>query len=175
MEFVALLRGVNVGGVKVAMADLRRIAAGLGWGNPTTFIASGNLLFTAPGGDHAPALEAALAAEYGRAVEVIVRDAAAMRATLAACPFDPEEGRHVHAFFLWTGTAMDRDLYESLRKPSEELVLQENLAWLHAPEGIGRSKLAETLHKVLPGTQTTARNLNTLRSLVEMLDARARG
>lgn len=175
MEHVALLRGVNVGGVKVVMADLRRLAAALGWQNPQTYIASGNLLFTAPAGDHAPALEAALRAAYGREVPVIVRDAHAMRATLAACPFEPEEGRHVHVFFLWTGTTMDRGIYESARRPSEELVVQDRLAWLHAPEGIGRSTLAETLHRVLPGTQMTARNLNTLRSLVEMLDARAGG
>ncbi len=175
MEHVALLRGVNIGGVKVVMADLRRIAAGLGWGNPQTFIASGNLLFTAPAGDHAPRLEAALAAEYGRRIEVIVRDTDAMRAALAACPFDPKEGRHVHVFFLWSTPVMDRDLYDALRTESEELFLQDRLAWLHAPEGVGRSKLAERLDRVLPGTQMTARNLNTLRSLVEMLDARAGG
>ena len=43
---VALLRGVNVGGVKLAMADLREVVAGLGHAGVTTYIQSGNVLFS---------------------------------------------------------------------------------------------------------------------------------
>jgi len=177
MDHVALLFGVNVGGVRVAMADLRALAEGLGWRNPRTYIASGNLLFSAEGApaDLARALEAALQQHYGRAIGVIVATAADIHAALAACPFAPEAGKHVHAFFLTAPTRIDAALYESLRTPEETLVLQDHLAWLHAPAGVGRSKLAEKLHKVIPGTGMTGRNLNTLHALAEMLDAEGPG
>ena len=48
-KWVALLRGVNVGGVKVLMAPLRELAEGLGWTDVRTYIASGNLVFSAQG------------------------------------------------------------------------------------------------------------------------------
>ncbi len=174
MGHVALLRGVNIGGVKVLMADLRRIAEGLGWGNPQTFIASGNLLFSAPEGDLGPALEAALKAEYGRDLPVIVLQAPAFRAAVATCPWKPEAGRHVHGFLLLGAPGFDTGLYDRLRRPGEEVALSPGIAWLHAPQGVGRSDLALKIEKVL-GTTATGRNLNSLRSLCEMLDARAAG
>ena len=45
------------------------------------------------------------------------------------------------------------------------------VAWLHAPEGIGRSALALGMDRVLRGTGMTARNLNTVRALAAMVDA----
>ncbi len=66
---------------------------------------------------------------------------------------------------------LDSAALERLRAPSECLTVQDRVAWLYTPEGIGRSKLAEKVDKVVTGTQMTARNLNTLHQLVEMLDA----
>src|SRR5436190_5014993 len=65
---VALLRGINVGGSnKVAMADLRDVVASLGHTGVSTYIQSGNVLFTARGG--AGQDSAALAADLERAIE----------------------------------------------------------------------------------------------------------
>lgn len=46
MRHVALLRGINVGGKRLAMADLRRIAESLGWRDVATVLATGKLIFT---------------------------------------------------------------------------------------------------------------------------------
>jgi uncharacterized protein (DUF1697 family) len=93
-----------------------------------------------------------------------------LREALAACPFDPPEGRQVHGFFCWSAPRIDASLYESLRAPTEELAVRGDLLWLYAPDGVGRSKLAEKIGKVAGGTAMTARNLNTIRALAEMLD-----
>ncbi|MFY9342597.1 MAG: DUF1697 domain-containing protein, partial [Planctomycetota bacterium] len=88
-RLVALLRGINVGGRnKLPMADLRRIALQCGWTDVATFIQSGNLLFTAAIDQIAAAktLERAIAEDLGFAVPVVVRQLAALRADLAACP-----------------------------------------------------------------------------------------
>ncbi|NCO85378.1 MAG: DUF1697 domain-containing protein [Rhodobacterales bacterium] len=171
--WVALLRGVNVGGVRLAMADLRAAALGLGWQGARSYIASGNLVFAAEG--EAPGLAAALQDALRNSttltIPVLVIAAARLRAVVATCPFDPVAGKDVHGFLLWSPAVIDWPLCESLRLASEALVAGDGVVWLHAPEGVGRSKLAERMHRVVTGTQITARNLNTLRALVEMLDA----
>ena len=177
-QWVALLRGINVGGHnKVPMADLRRLCAGLGWTGVQTYIASGNLVFAAEGeaGGLALALHAAMIAGMGVAVEALILPGAAVRSALADCPFDPAQGKRVHAFFLWAVPVLDLAVYEALRLPNEQVAVLGQVAWLHAPDGIGASKLAEKFGHVVTGTQMTARNLNTLRKLVEMLDVAGAG
>ncbi|KIQ67800.1 hypothetical protein Wenmar_03529 [Wenxinia marina DSM 24838] len=172
-RWVALLRGVNVGGVKVAMADLRAAAEGLGWRDAQTYIASGQMVFRAAGEDDALAgdLRTALKDRAGVDTPVMVLPKVDLDAALADCPFEPEEGSHVHVFFLWDAPEVDIDAYHRWKADDEELKVDGRRAWLHAPSGIGRSKLAERLDKVLKGTDMTARNLNTVRRLAEMLDA----
>lgn len=170
--FVALLRGVNVGGGnKVPMAELRALAEGFGWGAVRSYIASGNLVFAAPGPADAMAAElrAGMAGQMGVDVPVLVLPGRAVQDALAQCPFDPVEGKHVHGFFLWSPAAIDAALYETLKAPDEELRLIGQVAWLHAPSGIGRSALAEKIGRVIGGTDMTARNLNTLRKLGAMV------
>jgi uncharacterized protein (DUF1697 family) len=89
---IALLRAVNVGGSgKVAMADLRALAADLGFEAPQSLLQSGNLVFRSePSG---AALEAVLEREtkvrLGLATDYIVRTAAEWERIVAANPFAP--------------------------------------------------------------------------------------
>lgn len=170
--FVALLRGVNVGGGnKVPMADLRDLCAELGWTGVRTYIASGNLVFEAEGDPATLAedLRRAMVSRMGVDVPIMVLPGAALRAVLDDCPIAPAAGNHLHGAFLWADPHFDDALYAKLRTPTEEIRLQGRVAWVHTPDGFGRSRLAEKLPKVL-GVDFTARNLNTIRKLVEMLD-----
>jgi len=175
-DYVALLRAVNVGGVRVAMADLVSVADGLGWGEAETFVNSGNLLFTAaaPQDELVAALEGALLARYGREVPVVLRDRAQMRAIVGECPFTPVTGSHVHGFIPFGPLVPDQALAGSLRTGSEELAFTPSAAWLHAPDGVARSALARRIEAVI-GTRATGRNLNSLRKLADLLDARRGG
>ncbi len=171
--WVALLRGINVGGHnKVPMADLRALFEGLGWADVRSHIASGNLVFRAGGKADALAtvLHDAILDKMAVDCAVMVLSGGALRAALADCPFDPVAGKHVHAIFCWADPVVDPDALARFRAESEELTVRGRVVWLHAPDGIGRSKLVEKLGKVVTGTGTTARNLNTVRTLVEMLD-----
>ncbi len=170
-NWVALLRGINVGGGnKVPMAELRTLCAGLGWRDVKSYIASGNLVFSADDTAHdlADNLRAAMSEQMGVDVPVLVLPAETVSRALSECPFAPERGNLCHVFFLWNTPVVDWDAYAAHRIPSEELRVEGQVAWLHTPEGFGRSKLAEKLPKVITGTEMTARNLNTIRKLVEM-------
>lgn len=174
--FVALLRGVNVGGGnKVPVAPLRMACAALGWSDVRSYIASGNLVFRARPGDLADQLCGVIRSEFGLDVAVLVLPGAQFRAAVRACPFVPVEGKHVHGVFLGSDPDVDWPLFAGLRLPDEELTVEGRVVWLHARNGIGQSKLAEKMPRVLRGATMTARNLNTLRALVAMLDADAAG
>ena len=105
---VALLRGINLGGKnKVAMADLRALVAELGHTDVSTYIQSGNVLFTAPEADADCAVMArvmteAIAAKLGvTSPVVVVTPGGARRRSIAANPFpDEPDPRRVHAVVL---------------------------------------------------------------------------
>src|ERR1017187_5290640 len=83
MRYAALLRGINVGGNrKVAMADLRELLAGLGYDAVTTYLQSGNAVFSTAGSSPAAlaaAIEERVAERFGAPVRVIIRTRVSMR------------------------------------------------------------------------------------------------
>ena len=88
--FVALLRGINVGGHrKVPMAELRELCEAIGWDEVRTYIQSGNVVFSAAGKGraHEAALEQAIERRFGFPVDVIVRSGAELSRHAAANPF----------------------------------------------------------------------------------------
>ena len=171
-KWVALLRGVNVGGAnKVAMADLRGLAEGLGWTNVQTYIASGNLVFeTFASADPlvlATQLNAGMIKGMGGDVPVLVLQGSDVTRALDACLWDVK-GNLVHVFFCWGLPQIDTALRDDVIAPDEELVVQGSRVWLFAPSGVGRSKLMAKIEKVL-GVDATARNFNTVRKLAAMV------
>src|SRR5580693_301476 len=87
--YVAMLRGINVGGhAKVAMADLRSTFQDLGYGEVQTYIQSGNVVFGASGSAAKvqSAIEAGLEARFGLGIKVVLRSSAQVRTVLGANP-----------------------------------------------------------------------------------------
>ncbi|MER5733714.1 DUF1697 domain-containing protein [Streptomyces sp. NPDC002138] len=177
--YAALLRGINVGGhKKVPMAELREVLAGLGHTGVRTYLQSGNAVFTTARADAgleelARELEAAIEGHFGFRVPCLVVDGAHLRAVAAACPFPAAtlEGKQLHVTFLSEQpgeerfAALDEDVYLP-----EEFRLGDRVIYLYAPEGLGRSKLAEALARpaVVKGLDVTTRNWNTVAKLVEL-------
>lgn len=170
--YAAFLRAVNVGGSgRLPMADLRAMASDIGARRVETHIASGNLAFCHSGGPELirAALEQALEHHAGRPVGVILRDLPQLDALLAANPFDSAPPNRVIA--LLTDMALpDRPEDEALNRIDEEIRAAPGALFIHYPSGQGGSRLA------LPAMKSgTARNLNTLRKMREMLAERAGG
>lgn len=168
--FIALLRALNVGGTgKLPMTDLRDMAGRLGFENAATYIQSGNLVFTTDltASEAQAALEAALTTFFGKPQKVLLRDVGELGALCAAAPFPEASPNKVLVTFL--PDAPPADALETMVAPSgEEAVLLEREIAVHYPDGQGRSKLK--LPALAPGT---ARNLNTVRKLLEMAQALA--
>jgi uncharacterized protein (DUF1697 family) len=168
---ILLLRGVNVGGAnRLPMADFRALLASLGLGNPRTLIASGNAVFDDPGLPDLPGqIATAIAARFGLHPDLFLYTAETFAAIIAANPYAPEaaaDGAKVHAFFLATPTQLDDAKVKALAT-TERLHLTRAALYLHAPDGLGRSKLAERLPRLLV-TASTARNWNTVEALATL-------
>ena len=163
-NYVALLRGVNLGKRQLRMEDLRRIAGELGLGSARTYIASGNLLFVSDKdeGDLKAQLEAALEAHMGASVPVMIRTAAEMTAVAAANPFANEPGNRVVAIFLDHPPA--KDAAAGARNADKERIASGHRElYVHYPDGQGVSKL------IIPAaTAGTARNMNTVAKLAAL-------
>lgn len=191
---IALLRGINLGGRnKIAMADLRAVVAGLGHADVTTYIQSGNVLFTAAAQDPAgtpgaaaaalaEAMTAAIAAKLGVTAPVIVVPRDELAEIIAANPFpDEPDPRRVHAVVLseppWPDLTarLEAALAQGAAKGSrDEVTAIGRTLYLHTPEGYGRSDLAQTLLRVVHAPKFsatgTARNWATMTKLLSLCD-----
>ncbi|MEU6197566.1 DUF1697 domain-containing protein [Streptomyces sp. NPDC047061] len=175
--YAALLRGINVGGnKKLPMAELRALMTGLGYGSVQTYLQSGQAAFTAAHGDAeslAAELAKAIEERFGFSVDVLVRDHAYLKAVVEACPFPAAElaAKQLHVTYLSEPVAPERyaDIDPAAHLP-EEFRLGDRALYLYAPDGLGRSKLAEALSRprVHKGLIATTRNWNTVVKLVEL-------
>ncbi len=168
-RFIALLRGINVGGRnQISMPDLRALCAELGWVDVLSYINSGNLVFRA---DSAPAeleagLERAIAGRFGLAIPVLVRSAASWAGYLQGNPFPEESVREPNLVMLGLAKAPPvEDAARELQRRAlaGERVLQVGDAlWIHYPGGAGRSKISPALLDRLAGSPVTTRNWRTV-------------
>ncbi|WEO94556.1 DUF1697 domain-containing protein [Streptomyces sp. FXJ1.172] len=174
--YAALLRGINVGGAKkVPMAELRTLLTGLGHTGVRTYLQSGQAVFSTGRGDEeslAAELSRAIEERFGFPVDVLVRDHAYLRAVAEACPFPAADlqARQLHVTYFSAPVTPDRyaGIDRSAHLP-EEFRLGDRCLYLYAPDGVGRSKLAETLgRQPAKGLIATSRNWNTVLKLVEL-------
>ncbi|MGX1366621.1 uncharacterized protein (DUF1697 family) [Streptomyces canus] len=175
--YAALLRGINVGGSrKVPMADLRALMEDLGHDGVRSYLQSGQAVFSAGHGDEeslAAELTDAIEQRFGFAVDVIVRDHAYLRAVADDCPFPAAEleAKQLHVTYFSAPVGEDRfaEIDRAAYLP-EDFRLGDRALYLYAPNGLGRSKLAEHLSKprLNKGVIATSRNWNTVVKLVEM-------
>ena len=187
---VALLRGINVGGRnKLPMADLRELVTSLGHTGVTTYIQSGNVLFSAAGTGNeetAEALETAIADRFGIWASVVVLSRDELASVLAGNPY-PEEAnpKLVHVVFL--GAEPPADLLDRINaaqaagaaKGSRDTVTAIGAAlFLHTPDGFGHSDLAQKLFRIIgtpserkkPAVAATARNWASATKLLALCD-----
>ncbi len=162
---IAFLRAVNVGGTgKLSMAVLREMATEIGFQNPRTHIASGNLIFETDRSidDAGAALEARLQSYAGKPVGVIMRTPADLDELIESAPFGDVPGNKLIVLLL--DTEADAQTAADVKNQTTELIRPgPKCLYIHYPDGQGRSRL--TLAAAVNGT---ARNMNTLKKVRDM-------
>ncbi len=174
--YIALLRGINVGSTRsLPMKELLAILEDLGSRNVKTYIQSGNVVFQSEENEAAQLsnrISSEIKKRRGFEPYVLLLGVDEFESAVARNPFPEAESdpQSLHVGFLAAAPDNpDLNALESLKVESERFRLTGTVFYLHAPEGIGRSKLAASAEKLL-GVALTDRNWRTVRKIEAMLN-----
>ena len=175
-SWVALLRGINVGGQKaVSMERLRGSFAAMGFRDVRTYVQSGNVVFETAA-DTCDALtrkiEEGICRDFGFSVIVILRTAKELQKIVKTNPFLSEEGieqAKLHVTFLARPpvNAALKNL-EALPASPDRFRLMGREIYLYCPDGYGRTKLSNNAFEKRLSVAATTRNWKTTTALCEM-------
>lgn len=172
--YIALFRGINVGGKnRLPMKELVSALEGLGCSDVKTYIQSGNAVFRSREPDPArlaSLIKGAVEQDFGFAPYVLLLSVDDIHHAIENNPFPDAETdpSHLHLGFLGAGpTVPDLDKIEGLRAPRERFRLLDGVFYLHAPDGVGNSKLAVGVERLLR-VPVTDRNWTTTLKLRDM-------
>lgn len=172
--YIALFRGINVGGRNILpMKELRALLETLGAHNVQTYIQSGNAVFrheTENIRQLSSRISAAVKENHGFEPQVFLLDLAEMEKATASNPFPEAESepKTLHLYFMASAPPNpDLKMLEDIKKDNEQFKLIDAVFYLHAPDGIGRSKPAERVEKAL-GVAVSARNWRTVCKIMAM-------
>jgi uncharacterized protein (DUF1697 family) len=115
-------------------------------------------------------MSSAIQGDYGFQPAVIVLSIQEVEHAIAANPYaeGQKDPKSLHLFFLAERpSSPDLEALESMATGSERFTLERRVLYLHAPDGIGQSKLAANVEKHL-GVATTARNWRTVTKTLQM-------
>lgn len=173
--YIALFRGINVGGKNILpMKELVAVLESLGLQDIKTYIQSGNVIFRSKAADTAPLarkIGVAIKKNHGFEPQVLLLDSAALDKVIRGNPYPEAEAapNTLHVNFLATiPPKPDLNALEKIRAESERFHLTGDVLYLHAPDGIGRSKLAAGMERLLR-VPMTSRNWNTVSKLKVMI------
>ena len=174
---IALLRAINVGGIKVSMTDLRTLFNDLGFEEPHTLLNTGNVVFRAEkktGTALEKLLETEFAKRTARPTEFFVRTAEEWRAIITRNPFTEEAKRDPgHLLVVTLKRAPTNQEVEALRAAitgPEVFHIDGKQAYMYYSTGIGTSKLTTKLIEKKLGTPNTGRNWNTVLKLAALAE-----
>ena len=172
---IALLRAVNVGGRKLAMADLRAVLTEIGFTDVQSLLQSGNVVFRSSrkvGATLERALEREVEAQLGLRTDFHVRSLAEWESVIAANPFSDEARRDpAHLLVLALKAAPPAAAAAALHAAitgRERVRVDGRHAYLVYPDGVGRSRLTTALLDKHLGGRGTARNWNTVLKLATL-------
>lgn len=167
-KFIILFRGINVGGNNllpmkafVPLLEQRKFEG------VSSYIQSGNVVLKSTE-NPTDQLQSIVSENYGFSPNIFTLDEPAFLTSVLNNPYKDYEGKFVHFYFCKTDINLVHDKLNKYIADSEEYTVAGNVFYLHAPKGIGRSKLVANIESCL-GQSTTGRNLNTINKLSAML------
>jgi uncharacterized protein (DUF1697 family) len=173
--FIALLRGINVGGHnRILMPELRELAAALGWADVQSYLQSGNLVFRAGSSPQqlAVELERAIDTRFGLPVPVVIREATEWTGYVAGNPFTgataSEPGLVMLAVSKDPPTEGAAAELQTRATQGERVRQVGDAVWIHYAGGAGRSRLSPGLLDRVVGSAVTTRNWRTVSALATM-------
>ena len=175
MRYIALLRGINVGGnTMIKMAELKSSFENLGFENVVTYINSGNIAFdsqkTAPD-KLCSKIENAIRKDFGKEIPVMVREQGMIADVLSNNPFDGayETHKQMHVLFMKEKMPNDKELQlKAAETPNEKFEVRGLEIYALLKEGVADSVLGKGFIDKKLKVPVTARNWRTVQKLSEL-------
>ena len=175
MRYVALLRGINVGGANLmSMNDLKAVFTELGFENVRSYINSGNLAFDTTKSTEKKLIdriENGIESRFGRNVHVMVREQKEIDRILKNNPFDGLYGSHkeMHVLFLKEPMPAEKEaLLRASALPGEQYEVRGREIYNLLPNGVAGSLLTKGFFEKKPAVPYTGRNWRTVEKLAEL-------
>lgn len=175
MRYIALLRGINVGGnTMLKMDDLRKTFEALGFKNVASYINSGNLAFDVGKSSEAKLvtkIEKAIEKDFGTQIPAMVREQKEIEQILAANPFDGEYESHKEMHVLFLKEDMPKESCDQLLAAAvlpERFTVRGREIYCHLPMGVADSLLGKSFVEKKLKLSVTARNWRTVEKLAEL-------
>ena len=172
MRYVAFLRGVNVNGRTIRMADLTKTIEDLGYEDVRTVQASGNVVFTTSKAKAAvkKAVEAQLSDTFGYSAFVVVLTAAEVTSIVTACPFDSAGDRHAYVMVSSAKAALTELGKADVDPDMEEVTVGAKALYWHVRKGHStKTPFAKAAARPKYVSAVTSRNLNTMNRIEAVL------
>lgn len=167
--YIALFRAINVGGNNILpMKDLISLLERNGYQNVKTYIQTGNVVFQSKKKPEAD-VSALIEKQFGFKPALFILSAAEFLGIAKGNPYKTKEGKFAHVYFCNSAPKADLKRIKELTMDSEHFTIKGKAFYLHAPDGIARSKLVAKIDACL-GVPATGRNLNTVNKLLAMIE-----
>lgn len=167
-KFILLFKGVNVGGNNLLpMKELVELLKQCDYQSVSSYIQSGNIVLKSPNNptEH---IQNIVSKNFGFTPEIFTLDEVALSSLALDNPYNEFEGKFVHLYFCKNDIKLVHDKLSKYIATSEAYTVKRNVFYLHAPQGIGSSKLVSNIASCL-GQATTGRNLNTVNKISSMV------
>ncbi|MEP5254374.1 MAG: DUF1697 domain-containing protein [Winogradskyella arenosi] len=174
-NYIALLRGINVGGHrKIAMAELRSLLSEAGFAKVKTYIQTGNVGFQAKAQDKLvlkARLEKLIREGFGLDVPVVVLTQQELKAIFDQNPYKAEDQKQNY-FVLLSAVPREEDVLEASKKiyPHDVYSIHGPCIYLYCPQGYGQTKFNLSYFEKKLHVNATGRNYNTIVKLLSLSD-----
>lgn len=173
ITYIALLRGINVSGKnKIVMADLKQMLLQLGFSNITTYIQSGNIVFSSKEVDAtvlSEKIHKQILNTFKLDVPVLVLASSTLQTIFNNHPYAEEDEKQI--YFVLLKSTPSAALVAELNKgtyATEKFVVTNNCLYLLCLNGFGKAKCNNNFFERKLGVQATTRNYKTIAKLVEI-------
>jgi uncharacterized protein (DUF1697 family) len=175
MRYVALLRGINLGGANMMkMDDLKAVFMELGFENVRSYINSGNLAFDTKKLSEiklVEKIEKAVESRFGRSIHIMVREQKDIERIVKNNPFHGqyESHKHMHVLFLKESMPAEKAaLLQASALPGERYEIRNREIYNLLPNGVAGSLLTKGFFEKKPVVPYTGRNWRTVEKLAEL-------
>ena len=173
---ISILRGINVGGInKIPMVELKAHFEKAGFKNVTTYIQSGNVVFSADKKEInslSEKIQQLIFKKYGFTVPVIIRAVGEMESIINKNPMLKMKGIDVeklHVTFLSAYPSEQAlDKIKAYNYKPDEFIIIDREVFISCPNGYGNTKLSNTFFENKLKVTATTRNWRTVNELVRL-------